>query len=302
MARDERLRGLSNSELERALRETGERIEYPAAPDVTQYVGHRLREERLEPRRFAPFGIPSGSLFGGFFSARWRVAASAVAALLFACGVVLGVSPSARSSVAHWLGLKGIVIVREPHAANPTTPQAKTNPDSSSVRRERSGTAGDRLKLGRRVPLRQARQRVGYRVLVPTLPELGSPDQVYWREFPPGGQISLIYRSRPGIPRADTTGAGVLFTEFRGSVEPFYFEKVLGPDTKLEKVRVNGGRGYWIEGKPYTLVYEDRTGKPLNENTRLAGNTLLWEQGDLTLRIEGALSKEKAMKIAGSVR
>lgn len=301
MARDDRLGRLSDSELERALKETGERIEYPVAPDVASYVAHRLREERPGSRQLTLFGIPLGISLGRSFSARWRVAASAVAVLLLACGVVLGVSPSARSSVAHWLGLKGIVIVREPSSANSTTPRAKTNPDSSA-RRGQSGTTGDGLKLGERMPMRQARRRVGYRVLVPTLPELGSPDRVYWRGFPPGGQVSLVYRARSGIPRADATGAGVLFTEFRGSVQPFYFEKVLGPGTRLEKVRVNGGRGYWIEGKPYTLVYEDRMGKPLNENTRLAGNTLLWEQGDLTLRIEGALSKEQGMKIAESVR
>ena len=34
---------------------------------------------------------------------------------------------------------------------------------------------------------------------------------------------------------------------------------------------------------------------------RLAGNVLLWEHGDLTLRIESSLSKELALAVAESV-
>jgi hypothetical protein len=39
-----------------------------------------------------------------------------------------------------------------------------------------------------------------------------------------------------------------------------------------------------------------------NEELRLAGNTLLWVQGDLTLRLEIAGSREDALRIAGSMR
>ena len=35
---------------------------------------------------------------------------------------------------------------------------------------------------------------------------------------------------------------------------------------------------------------------------RLAANVLLWEQDGLTLRLEGAFSKEQALLIAESVR
>ena len=43
-----------------------------------------------------------------------------------------------------------------------------------------------------------------------------------------------------------------------------------------------------------------RTGKL--KQVRLAANTLLWEQGVLTLRLEGHLDKDRALQIAASVR
>jgi hypothetical protein len=91
-------------------------------------------------------------------------------------------------------------------------------------------------------------------------------------------------------------------TEFRGSTSRVYFNKVLGPDTKLEAVNVNGGRGYWIEGAPHVFLYEDVDRNIREEKIRLAANTLIWEQGELTFRLEGELSKEEALRIAESVR
>jgi hypothetical protein len=38
------------------------------------------------------------------------------------------------------------------------------------------------------------------------------------------------------------------------------------------------------------------------ETIRLAGNVLLWERGELTLRIESGLTKEGAVRVAASVR
>jgi hypothetical protein len=39
-----------------------------------------------------------------------------------------------------------------------------------------------------------------------------------------------------------------------------------------------------------------------DDRARLAGTSLLWEQGNLTLRPEGTLAKEEALRIAASVR
>jgi hypothetical protein len=38
----------------------------------------------------------------------------------------------------------------------------------------------------------------------------------------------------------------------------------------------------------------------VQDSTRIADNVLIWEQGDLTLRLESALSRDQALGIARS--
>ncbi len=40
----------------------------------------------------------------------------------------------------------------------------------------------------------------------------------------------------------------------------------------------------------------------MQEAIRLAGNTLLWQDGDLTLRLESSLDRNRAVEIAKSMR
>jgi hypothetical protein len=57
----------------------------------------------------------------------------------------------------------------------------------------------------------------------------------------------------------------------------------------------------WIEGQPHTVLYRDSDGQVREERSRLAANTLLWEQSGLTLRLESSLSKDEAIRIAEGV-
>ena len=70
----------------------------------------------------------------------------------------------------------------------------------------------------------------------------------------------------------------------------------------VQEVTVGGEPGYWFSGEPHFFTYLDATGQVRDEQTRLAGNTLIWQRGDLTLRLEGQLSKEEALRIAESMR
>lgn len=260
-------------DLERELRELGKRLEYPPAPDVSDRVVGRIRSGAAS----------TGGRRWGLPASPWRRAAAVTLVVVLAVASVLGISPQARTAAAEWLGLGGIKIT-----FLPSTPKVEP--------------VGADLKLGKGVSLAEARERVPYRILVPALPKLGEPDAVYVGEPPPGGQVSLVYRARPGLPRAAETDVAVLLTEFRGNTRRVYFDKMLGPGTKLEAVNIDGGRGYWIEGAPHVFVYEDANENIQQEKIRLAANTLIWEQGELTLRLEGELSKEEASRIAESVR
>jgi hypothetical protein len=94
----------------------------------------------------------------------------------------------------------------------------------------------------------------------------------------------------------------MLLTQFRGSVDPGLFTKILEPGTTLEAVRVGGELGYWITGHPHQVVVRIPNGDARPDNVRLAGNVLLWTQAPLTLRLETASGKDEAVQIGNSVR
>jgi hypothetical protein len=93
----------------------------------------------------------------------------------------------------------------------------------------------------------------------------------------------------------------MLVMEFRARIDLPFLEKVVHEAERIEEVEVGGEAAYWIEGE-HSLFYLDERGQSLEERSRLAGNTLLWQRGEVTLRLESALSKEEAIRIAESMR
>jgi hypothetical protein len=138
--------------------------------------------------------------------------------------------------------------------------------------------------------------------LFPHVAELGAPDEVYYRRSPAGGALSFVYRARAGIPRSSITHRGLVLTEFLGTDAPLFARKFVGPGTSIESVTVTGQAGVWLAGRPHEFAYVDEHGQTQVESLRLAGNTMLWERDSLTLRLEGAISKRAALRIASSVR
>jgi len=190
----------------------------------------------------------------------------ALAVLVVGVGAVLAVPP-ARSAILDWLGIGGARITRVEQL--PPVP------------------AVGNLDLGRRVTLAEARRRAPW-LLVPTAKGVGDPDLAGYSTTIPGGKVTLLW----GTPR----DVHLLLTEFRGEA---YIEKLVQPGTNVELVTVNGGRGAWVEGS-HVLVYRDRHGLTRDDTARLAGKTLLWQRGDVTLRLEGDFSRDEALRIARS--
>ena len=281
----ERLDRLSGDELETALRGVGQAVAYPLSQDVAARVARRLEAlPATEPARL-PFRRPSAAVLRPLIRPAWhRVALAAAAAVLLA-GAVLPFSPSARRAVADFLGLRGerINVVKSP-------PPATLRP------------LGEGLDLGTRMTLAESRAAVSYHVFVPEAPELGLPDAAFLLRSDLGDQVSLVYRSRAGLPKASETGVGLLVNEFRGRVEGRFIEKFLGPGATVEGVRVNGHPGFWITGQPHAILYVGPSGEPIPDTVRLAANVLVWEQGDVTIRIESLLTKAEALRIAESAR
>jgi hypothetical protein len=198
-----------------------------------------------------------------------RTLAVALAVLVVAVGAIMAVPP-ARTAILDWLGFGGVEIRRVSEL-----PQVPSE---------------GRLVLGERVSLDRARALAEHPVLVPDEAGYEQPDAVYVDPFAPGRPVALVYGplERPRL----------LVLEFRAAP---LIEKALLGETRVEQVTVDGARGLWIEGPRHEFFYRTLEREAMRDTQRLAGNTLLWTRGPLTLRIEGDLSKAEAIRIAESM-
>jgi hypothetical protein len=203
-----------------------------------------------------------------FFPAR-RALVVALAVIAVSVGALMAV-PGTRAAILEFFGLRGVKIERV--ETLPTVPKQTALDD-----------------LGARVSLDEASELVDFDVVVPE--RLGDPDEIYFSDFPPGGMVSFVYGSA-AEPRA-------LFTQFRATVEDAFFKKVEA-GTDIEDVRIGGEFGFYLSGNPHVFGYLDEDGQFREETVRLVGNVLLWERGELTLRLEGEISKTEALRIARS--
>jgi hypothetical protein len=273
-------------DLERALSDLGAALEFPPTPDLAAAVTTRLGEApATAPVPAAP--RPRGWLAGLLRLSGWRRLAVAGTVAIVLAAAVLVASPGTREAVARRLGLRGVEV----RIGEPPPPTATTRPS-------------DRLELGlgEQVTLEEARRRVSFPPLVPGVGALQRPSAVFVdRAVPEGGRVDLVYRARPGLPASQFTDVGLLISQFRGRPTSEFIKKVTGMGL-VEAVTVGGEPGYWFSGEPHFFTYRDAGGNFREEQTRLAGNTLIWQRGELTLRLEGQLPKEEALRLAESMR
>jgi hypothetical protein len=249
------------SELEHAL--LALEVEWPATPDLAASV-------RAEIARPAP-----ARRFAGW---RRRLAV-ALASVLVVAGGTLAVSPAARSTVSRWLGLKGVEIRRE-------RPHATPLPHSA---------VGATLGLGVPITVEQARKAGA---LFPDgVPE---PSAAYLGPLA-GGQrpVALVYPAADGLKPSKVTGVALLVQTFRASVDEILLKK-MSSSGSVEFLTVGGAPAYWISGEPHGFQYTTRDGSGAFVPQRLADHTLLVERGGKLLRIEGPISRERAIELARS--
>ena len=254
------------SDLEQRLTQLGRELDWPETPDLAPAVRRRLAAPARQRRR-RPVLLR-------------RSFAIAIASLLLLAGGVFAAVPGVRDAVLEFFGLQGATVERR--AKLPEAPELRP------------------LNLGTRTTLDRARRSLGFDPLVPSA--AGRPDAVYTSRQVPGGELSLAYRPRPGLPEAHSTSLGLLVGEFRGDLAPEYLGKIAGQTTKIERLRVDGRRAIWIEGAPHLFFYRPPDSDFAESELRLAGNVLLLERGNLMVRLEGAYDRERALELARSLR
>ncbi|HET7471943.1 MAG TPA: hypothetical protein VFJ71_02350 [Candidatus Limnocylindrales bacterium] len=285
-ARD--LARLPEPELELALREVGRALAWPvaataASDDAAARARRRIVEAGIRPARRSwpawPGRRPVGSSLG-----------IAVAALLVIAAIAAAIG----------LGLPGIRITTTsspiPTAAPSATPRIVV-PGASATPSPTPGPLGWTLGLGDPFSVDLARKAVSFPVRLP--PErYGAPASAWFLD----GRVSFVWPSGDGLLPLEERDLGLVLTEMEGGLDEGYFDKVLGPGTTIETVRVDGTTGYWITGRPHELIYVDPHGEPVFDTRRVVGDTLIWARDGITYRLEVNLGREAAIELAGSLR
>lgn len=91
-------------------------------------------------------------------------------------------------------------------------------------------------------------------------------------------------RGRSGTV-TDVDGVEVVISEIPGSLTGPVITKTVGDGTDVIEVTVRGAPGLWIDGEPHEVVFLDADGEVVARG--FAGNTLLWQDGDVIRRLEG---------------
>ncbi|HEX2755799.1 MAG TPA: hypothetical protein VHM48_10065 [Candidatus Limnocylindrales bacterium] len=212
------------------------------------------------------------------------------------------------------LGLPGIRILQVPSGSavatavapsgSPTfsapsrSPGTSASPAPGSPFPAGAGTLGGGLGLGDPIAVSGASSAVDIPVLLPSAQGVGSPVSAWLLD----GRLALVWRVSSALPATREPGVGLILSEFRGSLEPGYFEKIIGPDTTVDPVTVDGVTGYWISGAPHEIVFVGTDGQPVFDSRRIVGDTLIWARGDVTYRLESGLDRAAAIALAETLR
>jgi hypothetical protein len=198
---------------------------------------------------------------------RRRLVAMIIAALITA----LGLTPPVRATVLEWLRIGGVVIKTAPSPAgsspNPAPPRAS----------------------GPSMAVADAQRLVDFPLGLPE--ELGTPARVG------------VSDDRRVVSMDWGSGAAQIHLDQFGGELSWVFVKRYWED--VTPTMVGGRDAVWL-AKSHPIVYVDRGGNERTEQARISGPSLVWQrmvgQSEVTLRLEGNVSLERALAIAESMR
>lgn len=299
---EQMLHRLPDRELEAALRGLAATIDWPApalpdGTDIAASVRARL-EAGPAVAGVAPVERPASRPFVARLFEGWSLR-PARRALVLALIALLVVAAIAGAAI---LGLPGLRITLgeapptpaptvEASSALPPTPTPTPGPLGSSM------GLGESLDPDDPVALDEA---AGFDVRWPDDSAIGPPDAAYVDRFK-GGQVSLLWASRDDLPATLEPSVGLLLSQFQGAVEQGFFNKSVDQGTVVERVRVDGQPGYWLQGDPHVFFWQGAGGF-VDDTRRWVGDVLLWADGPITYRLETSLGRDEAIRIAETLR
>jgi hypothetical protein len=185
-----------------------------------------------------------------------------VALVVGAVMLALLATPPVRAAVADWFGFGGVLVERGSTGPGPAAP-----PPTAAQAQSLSEAAG----------------MVAFTLSVPE--ELGAPA---------GVEVSA---DRRVVSMSWTTDeSGVLrLDQFDARLDFAVAKRAPG----VNYVMVDGSDALWFE-EPHEVALLEADGSRVTHSARLAGHTLIWQNGFTTLRLEGDVSLDRAVEIAES--
>ena len=172
-------------------------------------------------------------------------------------------TPPVRAAVADWFGFGGVRVER----GDTPTPTADPTPPT----------------VAPGASLQEAAAMVAFTVSVPE--GLGGPDGV--EVSPDLRMVSMSWTTdEEGALRLDQFDATLDFSVLKTAPDVFY-------------AAVNGTDALWFK-EPHEVALLEPDGTAVTHSARLAGHTLIWQEGEVTVRLEGDIELSRAVQIAES--
>lgn len=147
-------------------------------------------------------------------------------------------------------------------------------------------------ELGTLVPVDRLSAAAGFRVRLPAGPD---PDEAYAIETDDGTGVLLAWEAEAGSPPLPGTPWGFALMEVVSDGEQVV--KTVARFEDVLDVTVGGRRAFWIT-IPHQLLIETDAG---TREFSVAGNVLIWTEGDITFRLETPLGRADAIALAEGV-
>ncbi len=216
-----------------------------------------------------------------------------MAALLLLFGG-LAATPEARARILAFLRIGSIeIVVPTATPALATAPsvaateQATTRPAASPT------PLSSRLNLNGQTTLDDARKRVDFPIRLPTYPpDLGTPDGVYLQDL--GGSAVILVWLEPG----SSTRVKMSLHQLTEDA----FARKQAPREFIQETSVDGNRAAWVRGPHFLEFKTPGGGFDMRERRLVPGNVLIWEENEITYRLETELPLEEAVRVAESLR
>lgn len=263
-------------------------LDYPRTPDVAGSVMRRLPSPvRAERSGASRREVEAHDRRPRLLS---RPLTWSLTILLILC-LSLMLIPPARAALIEFIQI-GVVRILRPEPT-PLPPPNEELPVTMVPLTATPGPTSQPLlplleSLAGKMTLEEARQAVGYPILLPSYPpDLGPPDYVFVQDA--DGAMTILVWMDPEHP--DRVLMSLHFIP-KGS---WAVEKA--NPTVVRETTVKGQRALWTTG-PYPMWLSNGN---FDFVRLIDGHVLIWAQGDITYRLETGLSMGEAIKVAESL-